>query len=418
MAVAIAIGFAAVPYAVAIGSPLRLSPDSLTYLAVADRIPLAPTAQIYPPGYPALLRGAEHIGLGNAWGFVVVNLLLLAVGVIAVFFLCRRALDLSPTVAALVCLAVLLARPFTDLTPTLLSDVPSFGGAMVSLAALTTAERRAGRGRLAWLVAGAALAAATISIRVQGIALVPAVVAVAVGRARWAAVGRLARRHRTVAASIAVASVLVLGGLAVLVLETTSYAQDITTVWRDIHGVGDLLDRVRVEAAAKLDSVGELGTQGYCCGGRVPMVFSELAGIMLIALVALGMWCRGRFGAIEVFVLSTAAIVVLYAGGIPRFWVGALPFLIVYVGLAAQRLTRLRVARIAFGLFATGYAIAGLAAGVHSIRLSTAGRGFPDAWASQVVSAPMIAAYRISFGEIPPTRRPIVNLIALRELRR
>src|ERR1700739_4112532 len=66
---ALATGCVAVvtPYLLALGSPLRLFDDAVTYLSLADGSRLPGQHQVYPPGYPALLRIAEHIGLGSAW---------------------------------------------------------------------------------------------------------------------------------------------------------------------------------------------------------------------------------------------------------------------------------------------------------------------------------------------------------------
>ena len=181
----------------------------LTALALADRIPIAPGHQAYPPGYPGLLRVAEHLGLGNGPGLVAVNLLLLAVALGAVYRLCRQPLGLSPTKAALVCLAVLLARPVIGGTPTPVSEIPYFAAAMLCLLALTAAERRSGWPRARFLVLGGVLAAAGISVRIEGVALVPPVLLVAIGAPNLIALWRVARRHKVAALLIAAASLLV-----------------------------------------------------------------------------------------------------------------------------------------------------------------------------------------------------------------
>ncbi|HZU76672.1 MAG TPA: hypothetical protein VFA70_07900, partial [Dehalococcoidia bacterium] len=126
---ALAAAFVAVttPYLIALWSPLRLAPDSVSYLSLADHIPRPPGQQTYPPGFPTVLRLAEHVGLGSARGFVAVELGFLAIALGAVYRLCREPLGLTQRGAALVCVGLLLTQIVVQLTPTVLSDVPEFG---------------------------------------------------------------------------------------------------------------------------------------------------------------------------------------------------------------------------------------------------------------------------------------------------
>src|SRR5215208_6599383 len=63
----------AVPYLVALLSPLRLSWDAVVYLSLAQRIggggPYG-SGESFPPGYPRLLALLDQAGLGAAWAFV------------------------------------------------------------------------------------------------------------------------------------------------------------------------------------------------------------------------------------------------------------------------------------------------------------------------------------------------------------
>src|SRR5205085_8050128 len=156
---------AAVPYLIALCSPVRLAPDSIVYLARAHGIPDPPGFPDYPPGYPALLKGLGHVGLDTPAGLVGLNLVLLAVGLVAAYYLCRRELGLGAMTSACLCLATLLSHTTSFHAPTPMSDVPFFGVAMVCLLALSFASHRSGWRRWALLALGALLAAARVSIR-------------------------------------------------------------------------------------------------------------------------------------------------------------------------------------------------------------------------------------------------------------
>jgi hypothetical protein len=419
--VALGAAFLAVvtPYLVAIGGPLRLQPDSVVYLALARGLALPYPHQAYPFGYPALLRVIDYIGLGSAWGLVAVNLLLLAVALAVVYRLCRDPFGLSSTKAALVCLAILLSHAVSEFSPSPTSDIPYFTVAMLCLLALSRAERRTSRSRVTLLLLGGVLAAAAISIRTQGLALVPPVLFVAIGGPNLQRAWRSFRRHRAI--SIVVTPLIVLGLIAatVLVIRSTPYARHIAYVWRDISGARSLLARLGDEVEAKLMSVGELAGQTNCCS-RLSSSFSPLlaaGGALVLALLVLGWRVRPRFGAIEVFVISTAFVVLVYAGGAPRFWMASLPFMLVYGLFAGERLARVFVVRMALIGFLVFFGLAGAGWLVDSVIVSTSELRFPDLWVAH--EAPHLAAtYRVAFGEARPGDRTKVRSAALIELRR
>src|SRR5438270_4675252 len=180
---------AAVPYLIALWSPLRLAPDSIIYLGRAHGLPDPPGFPDYPPGYPALLKGLGQVGLDTPAGLVGLNLVLLAVGLVAAYYLCRRELGLGAMTSACLCLATLLSHTTSFYAPTPMSDVPFFGVAMICLLALSFASRRSGWQRWAFLALGALLAAAGLSIRTAGVALMAPVLFVAFGQPSCRACG-------------------------------------------------------------------------------------------------------------------------------------------------------------------------------------------------------------------------------------
>jgi hypothetical protein len=408
-----------VPYLITIGGPLRLAPDSVAYLANSLHIAPPPHHQTYPQGYPVLLRLVEHIGLGSAWGFTAVSMALLAVGLTLAYRLCRDPLDLSGAGALVVCLAVLLAHPFSQLAPAPLSEIPYFAVAMACLLVLTTAERRSGWPRARLVILAAVLAAVGVTIRVAALALVPPVLFVAIGPSRLVSLWRVGRRRPAAAIPIAAASVLALIAVAVVVIEATPYAHHIAYVWRKDGGLGPFLDRVGIEARTKIMSLGNLAGQSRCCGpvpvGRDPAFVA--GGIAVLALVGLGWWTRRRAGAIEIFVLSTAAVILVYAGAAPRFWMAALPFMFAYGWFGAKRLMQSRIARTGFALFAIAFTLTGAVYLIQNVEMSTSESSFLRLWVPQV--QPWLgASYRVAFGHPRPGDPSRVNPTALYLLRR
>ncbi len=400
LAVGAALALVAIPYLLSLASPLRLMPDSVVYLSRAAGLPVAPGHLNYPPGYPALLGALGDLGLDTSWGFVGLNLVLLAAGLAAAFVLCRRSLGLSPTLAVLVVLGTLLSRTISLYSSAPVAEVPYFGVALLCLLVLTIADRRTGRERLPWLAAGVLLAAAAVSIRVAGLALVAPVLFVVVGGDRLGRLGRAIRHGRPGAVAALVASAIAVLALGVVAVRVSPYWHHIAGTWRVNGGLGAFVDRVAVEMRTKVISLGELGSQTNCCV-RAPAALRPVYvafGLVVAALVVYGWLGRRRFGPIEAFVLGTAAVILVYAGGVARFWIAVIPFLLAYALLGAVRLSRFRGLRVVLAAGAAGFVIVGAVWLVNSLALTAAGRSFPSRWARQIDQR-LVASYRVAWGD-------------------
>jgi hypothetical protein len=139
--------------------------------------------------------------------------------------------------------------------------------------------------------------------------------------------------------------------------------------------------------------------------------------VVVGGLVVLGWLTRRRLGAIEAFVLSTAIVILVYAGAVTRFWIAALPFIIVYALFGAERLARNKVTRLALVGYAAAFLIAGAPSLFRTIATSTSGRQFPAHWAGKG-STQLAATYRVAFGEARPGDDLNVNRAMLELLRR
>jgi len=142
-----------------------------------------------------------------------------------------------------------------------------------------------------------------------------------------------------------------------------------------------------------------------------------LAGAAALVPVALGLLGHRRLEFIQVFVLSTAAVIVVYQGAEARFWLPTLPFLLAYGVLGARRMARWRPFKLALILYAAAFVAAGGVWLADSIRLSTAGDDFPRVWAPRV-GAPIAASYRVAYGRASPGDRRRAVPLAVELLRR
>jgi hypothetical protein len=416
----------AATYLIGLDSPLRMTTDSVVYLAKAVGIPPPPNSNHYPPGYSVLLRAATHLGLGSASGFVAVNLLLLTVALLAVYRLCRRPLGLTPTGAAVVCLLMLLSHTVSQFTPFVMSDIPDLAATLLCLLALTTAEQRTGRPRLAWLVLAAVLAAAAVSIRFEALALVPPLALVAVGAQRVRRLWRSARRRPAKAIPIAAVSLLALVAVTVLSVGATRYGSEIAQSWGTGGGLEPFLARTGFKFVLRLRTLGELAGQTNCCQ-RLSTAFGQdvtpefkgailIAGVAVTVLVVIGARVRRQFGVIELFLISTAVVLLVY-GGLTRYWMASFPFIAVYAYFAVRRLTRFKPVKVVAILYVVAFALAGSAWLVEEVRISTSGRDFPS-WEATAVEPMLAATYRIAFGEARPGDELELNPTGLALLRR
>jgi hypothetical protein len=321
--------------------------------------------------------------------------------------------------SALVCLATLLSHTASLGSASPLSDVPYFGVAMTCLLVLSLAASRSGWPRYALLGLALALAAGGVSIRIAGIALVPPILFVAFGEPALRVLRRTLKGRRVVGALVGVGLLVLLAAVAVLVVRASPYSRDVAYAWRLDGGFHAAAGRWGNQAGLKFVSVGELATQTTCCH-RVSPAFKPVlvvAGAAALALVGLGLIARRRLGFVDVFLLSTAAVIVVYAGGQARFWLSALPFLLAYGLLGAKRLARWKPLKLALLLYAVAFTAAGGAWLADSIRLSTAGAEFPRLWARKV-GPPLAASYRIAYGQADRGDDRRASPLALELLRR
>ncbi len=411
-------------YLLFLKSPLRLAAsDETVYLSLAasmvdgERFVEAPI--LYPPGYPALLAGLELAGLGIPWALVALNLLFLAVALVAVYVISTAVLGLGARWAALVGCLVLLSRPVVWGATTALSDLPFLGVAMTYLVVLLVARRRSGRKAWLLLALAGALTAAAIEIRSVGIALVPPLLFAALAQPSIRRRARRLRDRPLIAVSAAGALLGALAFAAIVAVRDTGYLGATADGWRGEVRENGVAGAVAEYVREKLATLGDLAVNvpRTHAPGALDAAYVAV-GVLVLVLVAAAIWSRRkRFDVPDLFVLSTAAALVAWPGNLTRLWVPILPLLLAYGALVARAHVRLRAVRIAVALYVAGFAVAGVVILGYNARIALSGSSFPSVWGKEAPD--LEATYRFAFTGTPPPRGAgEIDVPVLRLLRR
>jgi hypothetical protein len=403
----------AVPYMIALASPLRLSWDAIVDLSLARKISAGEpykTGQAFPPGYPHLLAFLDRIGLGAPWAFVATNLMLLAVAVIASYLMFRRPFGFSRSTALFACCGILLVHDIVGVTVVPLSDMTFFGVAMLAVLLLDRSARLPGLHAAVAIAAAGVLAAVAFEVRTIGIALWPAVLFACLSRGDVRSrLENAVRRHpaRTLIATAALLAVL--GAVAFVGIAATGYPH--------VFEQGRTGSSVIALARSKLDALGDLTAN--VPASRWPAALGPLraaAGAALLAVVGIGSIRRRKVSTPDVFALSTFLVLLAWPLDTPRLWIPVVPMLIGYGIVGGRLLARSPLFRLGLALYVAVFAAAGIAMLANSTRLSLSGREFADRWARQW---PVLhATYEVAFCRASASSAGPVDAHALRLLRR
>src|SRR5205085_7296150 len=178
--------------------------------------------------------------------------------------------------------------------------------------------------RWTFLALGGLLAAAGVSIRTAGVALVVPVLFVAFGQPSLSSLWRPFRRRGAVGVLLGAGALALLATITVLGVSESPYSHDVAHSWRLGGGFSAVADRWSEQAKLKVLTAGEVGAQASCCA-RVPREFTAgfvVLGVAGLGLLALG-WRHGRrrLQLSDVFAPSPAAVRGIYRSGcIARRW--------------------------------------------------------------------------------------------------
>ena len=415
-ACAAALALLAAAYLAQIASPLRLTPDAVVYLSMAQSateghgFTLHGHTTQYPPGYPAVIFVLDSVGLGTSWALVAANCVLLAVGLAAFYVLLREVFALQRTPALLVCAFTMLSFPFFKHVALPLSDITFFAPAMLCVLVATRLAQASGRKRAAMVALALALAAAATAVRTVGITLVPAVL--------WACVakkpepGSAAPRVRSAGRTIArVALLLAAAAILGVAASHTAYFRHM----RAEYSVGFSATVQRV-ITYRLTECEQLAANGvpYNIAPALLQQAIPIFGVFALGLVALALWMRRRNpGPVEVYVACNLLILMVWPYWDARFWLPVLPLIMAMVAQLMAHVARTRLARALLAAYLTLFALMGLAGLAYNTRISLSGASFPDRYRYPGLEATYEAAWGRRSAE-----DPAVNADALRVLRR
>jgi hypothetical protein len=360
-------------YFLQVATPLRLHPDKVVLLSVAETAVHGggylyhgqPT--VFPPGYPMLLAFLIRVNLAHVWVMVGLNVMFVVIGLLAACYIFRLE-QFSEAALLGVCILSLLSFVFIKYSAIPLTDPIFFGVSMCCLALM-----RKPAAQFSWLrpIGSIVLIIISICIRRIGVALIPAFLHMLFLHFGVRHSMRLSARMKAAIIPIAAA----VGGAMVWVISATSTLAD----FRAILSGRTLIDSVHMVLAFRLRELGETAVNlpfyamPPALQGILPIV-----GTLALALVLAGVWWRKQFGIVETYFIGYVAIILVWPFYDPRFWLPVIPFLIVYSGHALRRLIQRKVVMHIVEGYVMVVVVIGLLT-IHSYTaLSLAGSKFGD----------------------------------------
>jgi len=373
----------ALAYLVQAATPLRLHPDTVVLLSVADSVAHGggflfhgqPT--VFPPGYPAFVALLLKLGLAHNWVLIGFNFVSLAVGFWAVgYILIRRVFDTMFPVLN-VCLVSLPSFVFVKYSTIPLTEAGFFGLAMCCLAVLESASQSS-LGRKFWLriIAGWFLTAAALAWRRAGLALIPALL--------WSIFSHKEVREyvRRISSLMKIAILLSMGcasAVTVWIVMETSTLRDRQAV---VTGQS-LTDVISQNFIIRLMELGEmtLNVPFHTFPLRLrPAVL--LVGGLILALILRGiLMLRREIHPATVSLCSYSLMIFAWPWYDSRFWLPVVPLLMAYAGLSIKHaIVRHRSLAMFLRLYLTAFTFIGTMTLGWSTVITFSGNQFPNAY--------------------------------------
>jgi hypothetical protein len=379
----------ALAYLVQAATPLRLHPDSVVLLSMADSFAHGggllyegqPT--VFPPGYPAFVALLLKLGLAHNWLLIAFNLASLAIGLWATgYILFRRFFETIYPVLN-VCLVSLFSFVFIKYSTIPLTEAGFFGLAMCSLAVMESASQLSLE-RKFWLriLASWCLILAALTVRRVGLALVPALL--------WSIFSHSEVRSYMRRLSGLTKIGILLGmagasGITAWVVKETSTLRDRQSV---VSGLPDVISRTLIGRFRELSEIGlNVPFSALPPALRLPAL---LAGGLLLALVLggvimslRGFW-RGSWREVHVtaiFFTTYCLIIFCWPYYDPRFWLPVIPLLAAYAGLSVKHaIARHRFWEGCLRVYLAIFVLIGTMTLGWSTAITFSGKQFPDTY--------------------------------------
>lgn len=405
-------------YLAQIATPLRLDTDAEELLDLAASAADGHgflhhgTRGHLPLGYPAAIMILDRAGLGAAWVFVALNVACVALALACARDLYRRAFDLPPVQADLLCVLSLLSFPLVKHVTLSTSDVPYLGLSMLTLWLLVRAGSASRNIRWILLAAALAVAAAAIATRTIGIALLlPIAAALVHQKPSGRALGLFVSRHRWLVGSLA------LGGMVAAAVIFPSAVRIRLEIAFAQYAEAGFLPTIANILSHRLTEWGSLAIN--LPASRLPQAatfFLPVLGLAVLIVLARGIWLRReKAGVLELYLVAYCALLCLWPSSMnARFWVPMIPLLAAWAVLALRGVSASLWWRGLRASYVAGFATAGLLALAFSTRLSFSGAKFSERYGDTTYRN----SYRAAFGrEIEPVDPP-ADPAAIRLLQR
>lgn len=357
-------------------SPIRLDNDSVVYLYMATNIadgkPFADTG--LPIGYPAFVALLDSIGLGAAWVFVLANCAFTAVGLASAHYCFQRR---QPARQSWVVPLSMLAMPVIRYLPVPLPEAMFFGVSLGAVAAMSAALDARMRSRQIALIAIAlAATGAAISVRMVGVALLPALLWTLIRTATRGSPSSAAARKFAWISLAATAVVVLMVALVPLRDSFRKYSSESMLMY--LHE--DRGQQAIVHLTAVVRTFGEIVL-------NLPFLqFPDFRGVFILAglvglIVVAGVFRLSLPRTPPAIYLSCfLALLIFWPYTAVRLWQPVVPLIIGYVELAPLRFAPRRWWVMLRRLHAAGFVLAGLGALAYTSRITFSGSNFPKVY--------------------------------------
>ena len=361
-------------------TPLRLHPDTVVLLSVAETAAHGggylyhgqPT--VFPPGYPTLLAFLIRVNLARVWVIVSLNVMFVMTGLLLFRYLFRE-MGFSESFVLGVCMLSLLSFVFVKYSAIPLTDLFFFCASMCGL----TLMKRMMASEFSWrrLIGTVALVIASVCIRRIGVALIPALLYAVVFQSEVQLhMARLSFRRKAAIILVAASVATSFGAIAIAWgVRTASTLLDLSAILKG-HV---LLDAVMGIMSFRLKELGEIGVNlPYPALPQIVQGCIPIIGALVFLSIIAGIAWRKEFGIVETYFVSYMAIVLVWPFYDPRFWLPVIPFLIAYSGLALKRLVQGKIAMYIVEGYVMIFVLMGTLTLASNTRLSFSGSRFGD----------------------------------------
>ena len=373
-------------YLVQVVTPLRLHPDTVVLLSVADSVAHGngflfngqPT--VFPPGYPALAALLLKLRVAHNWALIGFNVISLFVGLWAAgYVLMRRIFDtLFPVLN--VCLVSSLSFVFIKYSAIPLTEAGFFGLAMCCLAVMESISR-VNLGREFWLrmTASWIFLLAALAVRRVGIALIPALLWSLVSHAelrQW--IRRLSNRTK-----IAIVPVIV-GACALtawIVMDHFSLIKDRFEAVLIGHSLADVVPGVLFFRLREMSEM-TLNLPITALPSAIRPAALLVGGLSLVLILqGIAITMKREISPTTVFLCSYSLVIFSWPWYDPRFWFPVIPLLIGYAGLAVKQVIVRHRSLKTFGrLYLATFVLIGAVTLGWSTAVTFSGSRFPDTY--------------------------------------